>query len=453
MKADARLRGSPLVDARRETAPLLRRDRDKNLRSARRAGRVRRCKTPSAIGRSTPTSLAEKRDGLAPLAARPAFAKALMSAIGAKKFPASDIPAEIVRQLRGYQDATLVKQIADLWGVVRESPADRKKLIDEWKVKLALKQPTAPDVNLGRTVFAKTCLNCHTLYAVGGKVGPEITGANRGNIDYLLENILDPSAVIPKEYAATRIVTTDDRTIIGIIKSEVNGVLTVLTERETLTIAAGDIASRKPSELSMMPDDILKQVGEHEFRSLIAYLQTPSQVPMLATADNAKEFFNGKDLAGWDGEMDLWKVENGEIVGRPTGLKKTPSCVAIAVRLQAPQGEADPARRIAHPVPQLAAEGGEGGPQADIGRGGGGARSTRRRLRPASPRRGREVRQGRGVERLRRRGEGTAGQDLINGNLATDYTDEKLARRGVVGLQMHSGGPMEIRFKDVNWKS
>ena len=52
---------------------------------------------------------------------------------------------------------------------------------------------TPTDVNLGRAVFAKTCLNCHTLYGVGGKVGPEITGANRGNIDYLLENILDPS--------------------------------------------------------------------------------------------------------------------------------------------------------------------------------------------------------------------------------------------------------------------
>ena len=138
-------------------------------------------------------------------------------------------------------------------------------------------------MNLGRAVFAKTCLNCHTLYAVGGKVGPEITGANRGNIDYLLENILDPSAVIPKEYAATRIVTTDDRTIIGIVKSEANGVLTLLTERETLTIPAADVASSKPSELSMMPDDILKQVNEDEFRSLIAYLQTQAQVPVLAT--------------------------------------------------------------------------------------------------------------------------------------------------------------------------
>jgi hypothetical protein len=37
----------------------------------------------------------------------------------------------------------------------------------------------------------------------------------------------------------------------------------------------------------------------------------------------------------------------------------------------------------------------------------------------------------------------------INGKIATDYTDDKLARRGVIGLQIHSGGPMEIRFKDV----
>ena len=81
--------------------------------------------------------------------------------------------------------------------------------------------------------------------------------------------------------------------------------LTVLTERETLTIPATDIASKKPSELSMMPDDILKQVNEDEFRSLIAYLQTQAQVPVLATADNAKDFFNGKDLTNWDGDKEL----------------------------------------------------------------------------------------------------------------------------------------------------
>src|SRR5947208_16867310 len=90
-----------------------------------------------------------------------------------------------------------------------------------------------------------------------------------------------------------------------------------------MTIPVGDVASRKPSELSMMPDDILKTTNEHEFRSLIAYLQNPAQVPMLATPDNAKDFFNGKDLTGWDGDKDVWSVENGEVVGKTaTGLKK-----------------------------------------------------------------------------------------------------------------------------------
>src|SRR5262249_3502576 len=54
----------------------------------------------------------------------------------------------------------------------------------------------------------------------------------------------------------------------------------------------------------------------------IAYLQSPIQVPILATADNAKDLFNGKDLSGWDGDTKLWRVENGEIVGRSPGLKR-----------------------------------------------------------------------------------------------------------------------------------
>ena len=48
----------------------------------------------------------------------------------------------------------------------------------------------------------------------------------------------------------------------------------------------------------------------------------PAQTPILATAENAKDFFNGKDLTGWDGDPKLWKVEDGEIVGKRPGIKK-----------------------------------------------------------------------------------------------------------------------------------
>src|SRR6185312_14387222 len=164
-----------------------------------------------------------------------------------------------------------------LWGSVRETTAERKKLIDLWKVKMTNKGLPSLDLSLDRSVFARTCQQCHTLYGLGGKVGPDITGANRGNLDYLLENILDPSAVIPKEYAATRIATLDDRVITGIVKEETKSALTVVTATETVTVPVADIASRTPSALSMMPDDILKTTTEREFRNLIAYLQNPAQ--------------------------------------------------------------------------------------------------------------------------------------------------------------------------------
>ena len=37
----------------------------------------------------------------------------------------------------------------------------------------------------------------------------------------------------------------------------------------------------------------------------------------------------------------------------------------------------------------------------------------------------------------------------INGKLVCDIEDAKLARRGVIGLQVHSGGPTEVRFKEL----
>jgi putative membrane-bound dehydrogenase-like protein len=462
-KADPAARLSALaalVDAKdAETAPLLQAAlADKEMRGAalRALAAFDDAKTPASIFTQYANfTLAEKRDALGTLAARAGYAKELMAALASKTIPSTDVPAEIVRQLRGYGDAALDKQIAELWGIVRESPEEKKKLIAAMKRQLTASAAPPGDVNLGRTVFAKTCLNCHTLYGVGGKVGPEITGANRSSLDYLLENVLDPNAVIPKEYAATRIVTTDDRNIVGIIKGEANGVLTVQTDREVLSIPVADVASRKASDLSMMPDDILKQVNAHEFRSLIAYLQTQAQVPALATVENAKEFFNTKDLTGWDGEKDLWKVDGGEIVGKSaTGLKRNTFLVSqlavenlklsLKVKLT-PNKENSGIQFRSVPLPN----GEMRGPQADIGAGWWGKLYEEE---------GRGLLAKEGGEKFVKPNEwndyvveavGSRVRIWINGNLATDYEDDKLARRGVIGLQLHSGGPLEVRFKEL----
>src|SRR5207237_432898 len=90
---------------------------------------------------------------------------------------------------------------------------------------------------------------------------------------------------------------------------------------------------------------------------------------------NAKDFFNGKDLAGWDGDKEVWSVENGEIVGKTakglksnTFLKSTLEAgdfkLTCQVKLKPNKENSGIQFR------SVAIEGGEmRGPQADIGAG------------------------------------------------------------------------------------
>ena len=50
----------------------------------------------------------------------------------------------------------------------------------------------AADRGRGRAVFDRVCASCHRLYGQGGEIGPDLTGSGRDNLDYLLENIVDP---------------------------------------------------------------------------------------------------------------------------------------------------------------------------------------------------------------------------------------------------------------------
>ena len=107
-----------------------------------------------SVGLYPSLTSAEKRDALNALASRAKFAPALLDAIAAKKVPASDVPAEIIRQLRNLGDPKLNARIVQLWGIVRDTPADRKKLIAEWR-DVAIPSTPAPDLSQGRAVFAK----------------------------------------------------------------------------------------------------------------------------------------------------------------------------------------------------------------------------------------------------------------------------------------------------------
>ena len=127
-------------------------------------------------------------------------------------------------------------------------------------------------------VFDKTCASCHTLFGEGGNVGPDITGSNRTDLNYILSNVVDPSAVLGSDYRMTVVTTDSGQIISGILQKETDSALTLRTLNDTVVVAKKEIDERQLSNLSLMPDGLLDPMPETDVRDLIAYLRSPTQV-------------------------------------------------------------------------------------------------------------------------------------------------------------------------------
>lgn len=242
-------------------------------------------RTPDAILQAyAALSDGEKRDALNTLASRPAFASPLMVAMGDGRVPRNALTAEIIRQLRSLKNAAVDQQLTTVYGTVRDSSADQQKEIEKYKRLYRAGGSTPGDGPRGRVVFNRICAQCHTLFDSGGKVGPDITGANRGDLDYVLQNILDPNAVIPNDYRASTVETRDGRSITGIVRQQDDKSVTIVTQTEVLVLPKPEIQSQQLSELSMMPEGLLTPLQDQEVRDLIYYLGRPGQVNLPADA-------------------------------------------------------------------------------------------------------------------------------------------------------------------------
>jgi putative heme-binding domain-containing protein len=222
----------------------------------------------------------EKRDALNTLVSRVSFAKPLLAAVGAGTVPRSDLTAELVRQLRNLKNPDLEKQITQVWGVMKDTSPDMAKEIERYKALYWKGGSTPGDASKGRVVYNQVCSQCHHLFDSGGAVGPDITGANRSDLEYLLQNILFPNAVIPNEYRQTLVETKDGRLISGIVKGQEGGTLLIQTANEMVRVAMADIATREQAENSMMPEGLVAGLEEQQVRDLLYYLGRPGQVPL-----------------------------------------------------------------------------------------------------------------------------------------------------------------------------
>ncbi len=229
------------------------------------------------INRYAKLSAAEKAEVVSTLSARRSTAQALVVELKKNSIPKTDVTAFDARQLYRVIGPSFV----EFWGPITQLASDKQAEMAKYKGMLTDPVIAKANTGHGRAIFERTCIACHMLYGAGGIVGPDLTGSNRANLDYILSQILNPSEVMQESYQLVIVTTRDGRTLSGTVAAEDNQQLTLRLVGQDSIVTKSEILSREKSPISMMPEGLLKTLKDDEVRDLIAYLRTTAQVPLL----------------------------------------------------------------------------------------------------------------------------------------------------------------------------
>jgi putative membrane-bound dehydrogenase-like protein len=221
-----------------------------------------------------------KSAAVSTLASRLAWAARLLEAVQRSQIKRQEVSAADLRQLQSLNNPALKEKITAIWPQFDDSPNGKKQQYEKYKNFLTPARLAQANASRGRVVFQQTCAVCHTLFGEGAKIGPDLTGSDRRNLDYLLDNILNPSAVVPETYRVSNVTMKDDRVLSGIILNQTDRMLTIQTPTEKLTLEKSGVESIVPSQLSMMPDGLLNNLNDQQTVDLFAYLMSQTQVDL-----------------------------------------------------------------------------------------------------------------------------------------------------------------------------
>jgi len=195
------------------------------------------------------------------------------------------------------------------------------------------------DFKRGENLYhAAACASCHRFAGEGMGIGPDLTGsANRYSLEDMMENIILPSKVISDQYISTEFTMNNGDKVIGREADKENGIIHLMTNpysaESTVQIKAADVKKSQLHRVSQMPAGLINSMNADELSDLIAYIfsagntkheyfvQMQQQFPPKTKPEEGRSLFNGKDLAGWKGDPELWSVKDGVIHGTSHGKK------------------------------------------------------------------------------------------------------------------------------------
>jgi putative heme-binding domain-containing protein len=247
------------------------------------AGPTRESVTDAVLARYAGFSLEEKQAAIAGLATRADSAARLLEAVGAGKIGRGELPSFVARQIADLKDPVLTETLERVWGKVGTNSPGAEEAAKEharWKALLTPDVLKGANPSQGRVMFKTVCATCHTLFGEGAKTGPDLTGSNRANLDYILENVANPNAVLGKDYEVHIFSLRDGRTVSGMVRKESESAFTVQTLTAEEVVAKKEIVEHLEPGISMMPVGLISALTTEQVRDLMAYLASPVPVAM-----------------------------------------------------------------------------------------------------------------------------------------------------------------------------
>jgi putative membrane-bound dehydrogenase-like protein len=226
----------------------------------------------SLLGHYPRLSAKAKASARRVLLGRRTWASLFVQAVERKQIDPREVSPEELRPLALHGDNQLDGRVRKLWGRV-EAATREEKLAEVRRLNNDLRAGSG-DAGAGRAIYKERCATCHRLFNEGGTIGPELTHANRFDRQNVLVSIIDPSAVIRKEYLASNVKTTDGRAFTGIVVEDRPGHVTLVTAtNDRVRIARAKIDSVEESSTSLMPEGLLRDLKPQQLRDLFAHLE------------------------------------------------------------------------------------------------------------------------------------------------------------------------------------
>jgi putative heme-binding domain-containing protein len=208
------------------------------------------------------------------LFSRPGSALIFLQRVDDGKLGHDDIPIDQLRRLSLHNNEQINALVHKHWGNIGPGSSE-EKLATMRRFNNDLRAGTGNPA-AGKLLFEKNCAVCHQLFGHGNHVGPDLTIANRADRAALLGNIVDPSAVIRREFMNYVVTTSSGRVLTGVVAEQDAASVTIVDANNQRTrISRNEIDDLHESDVSLMPERLLEKLAPQELRDLFAYVQSP----------------------------------------------------------------------------------------------------------------------------------------------------------------------------------